>query len=528
MIWYIRILHGPDAGKVYPLQEGVHFIGRSTECSIALHDQGVSKRHAQVEVYSNKIIITDLKSRNGTFLNGTKVNTALIQPGDRASVHDTFFEVMQMPETWGQQLHQSASRASYHGNAAMDLNVSDHAMPHGSANENPQSGRVQMLYQQANQQLNEVLVPSILKFVNTMEFRWAIAMFIVIYAVLITAVSTMPFIRVLKSSAIYESEQHALTIATVLAKINRGAIAQGMDSALNVDIAMRRPGVKKAFIINSTDGNVMAPSNAVGTYPDLPYMHEARRISTESVRLVDDSTVVAAVPIDFFNSETGSTVVTAHAIVFYDIKAQMTESGRLISLFVTTLLLALFIGAGIYYLLMKVIEQPLYQLNKQLDSALKDGERNIELDVQFPIMQTIKDNLNSALSRLQSVDTPKVVAYEVDRGQECIQLTSLCGFPAMGIMLHDQSIAAINEEFEKITGVGNNQMLHQAYMNIHDQALRLSIKDLLERIQLNPTDIATNEIEFGGSPFQLAAKAVAGSDSPAYCLFFLFSRGGDS
>ena len=527
MIWYIRILHGPDAGKVYPLQEGVHFIGRSSECSIALHDQGVSKRHAQVEVYSNKIIITDLKSRNGTFLNGTKVSTALVLPGDRASVHDTFFEVMQMPETWGQQLHQPVGRHSHHGNLAIDLHTHDHAAQGSMPNENPQNGRVQMLYSQANQQLNEVLIPSILKFTNNMEFRWAIAMFVVVYAVLVTAVSTMPFIKVLKSSAVYESEQHALTIATVLAKINRGAIAQGMDSALNTDIAMRRPGVKKAFIINSTDGNVMAPSSAVGTYPDLPYMHEARKLSTESVKLVDDSTVVAAVPIDFFNSESGNTVVTAHAVVFYDIKAQMTEPGRLISLFVTTLLIALFIGALIYFLLMKVIEQPLYQLNKQLDSALKEGQRNIDLEFQFPILQTIKDNLNSALSRVQNSNGPSVVAFNVDRGQECLQLVSLCGFPAMGIMLHDQNIAAINEEFEKITGVSGNQMLHQSFVNIHDQALRLSIKDLLERIQNNPTDIATNDIEFGGAGYQLAAKAVAGSDGPAYCLFFLFGRGGD-
>lgn len=521
MIWYIRILHGPDAGKVYPLQEGVHFLGRSVECSVALHDQGVSKRHAQIEVYSNKVIITDLKSRNGTFLNGTKVNTALIQPGDRASVHDTFFEVMQMPENWGRNLGHSPSSSAVHGNLAMNMHIES------TPEENPQAHRVQMLYQQAQQQLNEVLIPSILKFTQNMEFRWAIAMFIVIYAVLVTAVSTMPFMRVLKASAEYESQQHALTIATVLAKINRGAIAQGMDSALNVDIAMRRPGVKKAFIINSSDGNVMAPSNAVGTYPNLPYMHEARKLTTESVKLVDDSTVVAAVPIDFFNSESGSTVIQAHAVVFYDIKAQMTDSGRLISLFMTTLLIALFIGALIYFLLMKVIENPLYQLNKQLDSALKEGQRNIDLEFQFPILQSIKDNLNSALSRVQSENNQSAMAFEVDRGQECLQLTSLCGFPAIGIMMHDQNIVAINEDFEKITGVSSMQMLHQPYLNIHDQALRLSMKDLIERIVANPTEIATNEIEFGGTGYQLAVKAISGSNGPAYCIFLLFGRGGE-
>lgn len=501
-------------------------MGRGTECSINLHDQGVSKRHAKIEVYSNKVIVTDLKSRNGTFLNGTKIHTALVQPGDRASAHDTFFEVLQMPENWGRQLsHQP--HASMSGNLAMNMQAESHHHAEAIPSTPPQTQKAQMLYQQAQHYLNDVLVPSILKYTYTMEFRWAIALFIVAYAVLVTGASTLPFIRVLKSSAEYESQQHALTIATVLAKSNRAAIAQGMDSGLNVDIALRRPGVKKAFIINSSDGNVMAPSNLVGTYPDLPYIHEARKMSTESVKIVDDATVVAAIPIDFFNAETGNNVITAHAIVFYDMGAQMTESGRLISLFVTTLLIALFIGALIYFLLMKVIEQPLYQLNHQLDLALKEGHRNIDLNFQFPVLQNIKDNLNSALARVQNNNGPAEVSFEVDRGQECLQLVSLCGFPCMGIMTHDQSIIAINDDFEKITGVSNAQMLHQPLSNIHDQALRLSLKDLMERINNNPTELATNDLEFGGASYQLAAKAVSGSSGPAYCLFFLFNRGGD-
>ena len=525
MIWYIRILHGPDTGKVYPIHEGVHVLGRSSECHIALHDQGVSKRHAQVEVYSNKVIITDLKSRNGTFLNGTKINTALIQPGDRASVHDTFFEVLQMPESWSRQMQQMHSPAM-HGNLAMNLHAAEQPAHHAMPEERPQKAHA--LYQQAQHYLNEVIVPTILNFVYTMEFRWAIALFVVVYAVLVTGVSTVPFMRVLQSSAEYESEQHALTIATVLAKTNRAAIAQGMDSGLSVDLALRRPGVKKAFIINSSDGNIMAPSNVVGNYPDLPYVHEARKLTTESVKLVDDSTVVAAVPIEYFNPESGSSVIAAHAVVFYDMSAQLTETGRLISLFVTTLLFALFIGAAIYYLLMKTIEQPLIQFNHHLDLALKEGQRNIDIEFQFPILEKIKDNLNSALSRLQSNSAPSTATFEVDRGQECLQLVSLCGFPAMGIMMHDQSIGAINDDFEKITGVSNQQMLHQPFTNIHDQALRLSVKDLLERIEANPSEIATNDLEFGGAAYQLAAKAISGTAAPAYCLLFLFARGGDS
>lgn len=71
-------------GLVHELETGAWDIGRNRTASIQLlHDGSVSRRHAMVQVTGAKAILTDLGSRNGTFVNGELVDGEReLQPGD--------------------------------------------------------------------------------------------------------------------------------------------------------------------------------------------------------------------------------------------------------------------------------------------------------------------------------------------------------------------------------------------------------------------------------------------------------------
>ena len=52
------------------------FIGRSTECDLAIRDdEEISKRHCELTIESGYVMISDLNSTNGTFVNGVPVKT---------------------------------------------------------------------------------------------------------------------------------------------------------------------------------------------------------------------------------------------------------------------------------------------------------------------------------------------------------------------------------------------------------------------------------------------------------------------
>lgn len=56
-------------------------LGRSVQCKYVVNDSTVSRRHARIEVQPAGLQITDLGSRNGTFVNAERVTKCLITCG---------------------------------------------------------------------------------------------------------------------------------------------------------------------------------------------------------------------------------------------------------------------------------------------------------------------------------------------------------------------------------------------------------------------------------------------------------------
>lgn len=70
----LAILQGVDAGKIYPVEKPVVVIGRS-EADLVLGDTEVSRRHAQIEIKGGVVVLRDLKSTNGTYINEQRVTS---------------------------------------------------------------------------------------------------------------------------------------------------------------------------------------------------------------------------------------------------------------------------------------------------------------------------------------------------------------------------------------------------------------------------------------------------------------------
>jgi DNA-binding winged helix-turn-helix (wHTH) protein len=64
-----------DGTRSYPLMEGVNVIGRDDGCAVALDAHGVSHQHAQIRVAAGCAAIEDLSSKNGTWVNGSRITS---------------------------------------------------------------------------------------------------------------------------------------------------------------------------------------------------------------------------------------------------------------------------------------------------------------------------------------------------------------------------------------------------------------------------------------------------------------------
>lgn len=66
---------------------GATVIGRDADCHVTLADPLVSRRHARILVGSDRVVVEDLGSRNGVFVNGLGVREpAPLRDGDRLRI----------------------------------------------------------------------------------------------------------------------------------------------------------------------------------------------------------------------------------------------------------------------------------------------------------------------------------------------------------------------------------------------------------------------------------------------------------
>lgn len=80
------VSRGADAGDTYPLTETVLVLGRDPASDVFLSDVTVSRRHCEVRPAAGGYEVRDLESLNGTYLNGTRVDTAALRHGDTLQV----------------------------------------------------------------------------------------------------------------------------------------------------------------------------------------------------------------------------------------------------------------------------------------------------------------------------------------------------------------------------------------------------------------------------------------------------------
>ncbi len=61
-------------------------LGRGVETDIRVEDNEVSRTHCAVWLEDKKILVKDLRSRNGTYVNDQRVEEAELKPGDQVRI----------------------------------------------------------------------------------------------------------------------------------------------------------------------------------------------------------------------------------------------------------------------------------------------------------------------------------------------------------------------------------------------------------------------------------------------------------
>lgn len=77
--------------KTFPLESNITIIGRRQDCDLCIPLMSVSRRHCQLNSNKDTLVVRDLKSCNGTYLNGKRIDEATVKPGDYLKIGPLVF-----------------------------------------------------------------------------------------------------------------------------------------------------------------------------------------------------------------------------------------------------------------------------------------------------------------------------------------------------------------------------------------------------------------------------------------------------
>jgi diguanylate cyclase (GGDEF)-like protein len=111
----LTVVSGPNIGRAYSVRAGETVIGRGKEAHVRVDDAGASRAHARIlALEDHEYVLEDLRSTNGTFVGGLRVDRVELRSGDRIyigpNVSVSFAVLDSQAELMTHQLYESAMR----------------------------------------------------------------------------------------------------------------------------------------------------------------------------------------------------------------------------------------------------------------------------------------------------------------------------------------------------------------------------------------------------------------------------------
>lgn len=94
---FLKVATGSHAGKEIAIANDRFLIGRSDDCQLRPKSDSISRRHCVIAIRDGRVLIQDLKSRNGTYVNEKRLppdKAKVLKAGDHVRVGKLEFEMV--------------------------------------------------------------------------------------------------------------------------------------------------------------------------------------------------------------------------------------------------------------------------------------------------------------------------------------------------------------------------------------------------------------------------------------------------
>jgi two-component system, cell cycle response regulator len=88
------VIYGMELGKKFNLESSSIIIGRSSKCDVQIDQESVSRNHCKLINTGKSVMVRDLGSTNGTYVNDAPVDEHVLRDGDLIKIGRTIFKFL--------------------------------------------------------------------------------------------------------------------------------------------------------------------------------------------------------------------------------------------------------------------------------------------------------------------------------------------------------------------------------------------------------------------------------------------------
>lgn len=455
------IIKGAERGKAFKLGQGTHLIGRVSECDISLQSDFISKKHATITVTADQILLEDLNSRNGTFVNGMMVQKTKLKPGDLVSFKDVILELRKT----GHQKVTPQPPASM--------------IPSGP-------GKKQKSTQRSIQSTFDPMFEKI-----TERIEWKYFSLLLVFAFVIVGFGALvpPLLDQSKTKLQAEALKRGELIVKRLARDNQKHfnLDQGRlisdTLKLTTSLAASEPRILSINIIDSKTKRILAPPERLNQSIDnRSTILKGTTATSLMIQKLSTHQVVISQPIFVYDRAEDREVVGATVQAVFNVEGVGFSAGERTGILVRSLIILFILGIVFYALLQQSISAAFRKVYREIEAASRKGYRHLELQTKFDEMSQVVHSINKIFKKTRAL-IAKLPEDEREERESAIENTDdilknlIHSLPEGVAVINDMyQILQINSAFEKWAGFKFDVSADQNLLDvIQDQELLRNI-----------------------------------------------------
>jgi len=376
-------ISGQNSARSFILKEGDNVIGRLDGADIKISSNGVSKKHAVINIKGGSVHVTDLGSKNGTFVNGVMVKKKELNSGDKIAIHDHIYQLIK-------------------GDVKVE-ELSGFSIPENQQGEDVEfeyRGKPRIKTPGIKGSIDQFIESTVMPFFEEISKRYSVSTIISVVLlsciILITLIVTVPVVQFDSMILDKEAAQRAVYLSNLLAEENKNVVGVQSEEVPSIKAAEDVPGVMWSAIAD-TSGRILAPADKAGDQLPGVVMDRIKEIVKGTISLKEDSVKIGAnvykrsadvysikegeyivtSPIKVYSEEKGESVITGFATLEFATSGIQNSLAGAWQRILVGMVIACFIGLMISIFFSRLFVLPFIRIYDELDLSLKGEAKRV-------------------------------------------------------------------------------------------------------------------------------------------------------